>query len=276
MFKMKIGIVGIGVLGKAIESYYKRERLDKLLGPYYDDEVFCYDKHKNIGSIVGINKADMIFICVPTPRGKNNECDVSIVDEAISYLVDKKIVVIKSTVAPFTTDTLQIKYPQHQLIFNPEFLTERHSYIDFYEPKIQIVGYTNKSKKIASEVLEILPQARFFKIMPAAAAEMFKYVRNCYLASKNVFFNQIYDLCLTAGIDYKFIKVCAEADPWIGPEHLDPNLDGFRGFNGKCLPKDTEAFLTWAGKNKVNLSLLKEVVEFNSAILKSQKIKKDS
>ena len=89
----KIGIIGVGVLGEVIEDYYKKNH-----------HVFCYDNHKNIGSVREINRADIIFICVPTPRGTDNSCDISIVDEVIGYIRDEKIVVIKSTVIPGTTD----------------------------------------------------------------------------------------------------------------------------------------------------------------------------
>lgn len=263
----KIGIIGVGILGGAVKSYFE----DKGY------EVFCYDKFKGIGSIEEVNKAMIVFICVPTPRNPDNSCDYSIVYEAIiGYITGGvKIVVIKSTVPPFTTDKLQ-SYVNHLLLFNPEFLTEKRAQIDFYSPKIQLVGYTKYSDEIAPYVLSILPKAGFSKIVPAAAAEMFKYVRNSHLAVKNAFFNQIYDLCQKTGVDYGFVKEIAENDPWIGKEHLDPVMDGYCGFNGKCLPKDTEAFLKWASDHGVDLSVLRQAVEFNSALLASQKIKKDS
>ncbi|MBI2635396.1 MAG: UDP-glucose/GDP-mannose dehydrogenase family protein [Parcubacteria group bacterium] len=264
---LKIGIIGVGILGSAVKSYFED-------GGY---EVFCYDKFNGIGSIEEVNKADIIFICVPTPRKADNSCDISIVNEVIGYITGRsKIVVIKSTVPPFTSNNLQAKYFQHRLLFNPEFLTEKRAHDDFRSPKIQLVGYTEQSKPFASFVLGILPAAGFSKIMPAAAAEMFKYVRNCQLATKNAFFNQIYDLCQRTGIDYSLIKEVAENDPWIGREHLDPVMDSYRGFNGKCLPKDTEAFLKWAEGNGIDLSVLRQAVEFNSMLLASQKIKKDS
>ncbi len=263
---MKIGIIGIGVLGGTSKSYYEDNGYD----------VFCYDKFKNIGSIEDVNNADIIFVCVPTPRGANNCCDISIVDEVIGYIKAGKTVVIKSTVIPFTTDYLQQKYPCHKLLFNPEFLTEKRAYADFCNPKIQIVGYTHRSEETASSVLKILPRAHISEIIPAVAAEMFKYVRNCYLATKNSFFNQIYDLCQQTGVDYSFIKKCAEADPWIGPEHLNIWQDGKRGFNGKCLPKDSEALLVWAKDQGIDLSILREAVESNSVRLNAQNIKKDS
>lgn len=266
---LKIGIIGVGILGGAVKSYFEDNGY----------KVFCYDKFKSLGSISDLNQADVIFVCVPTPRKADNSCDVSIVGKVIDYVIGSKIVVIKSTVPPFTTDNLQCEYPRHRLLFNPEFLTEKQAHVDFRSPKIQLVGYTMYAARnilVAQDVLNILPTAGFSKVMPAAAAEMFKYVRNCQLATKNAFFNQIYDLCLKTGINYKFIKEIAENDPWIGREHLDPVMDGYRGFNGKCLPKDTEAFLKWAGGHNVDLSVLRTAVEFNSALLASQKIKKDS
>lgn len=264
---LKIGIIGVGVLGSAVKSYFEDEGY----------EVFCYDKLKSIGSIEQVNDAHLIFICVPTPRKADNSCDISIVDEVIGYITGiNKIVVIKSTVPPLTTDNLQSKYLKHRLLFSPEFLTEKQAHIDFRSPKIQLVGFTAWSQFSAHDVLRILPVASFNKVVPAAAAEMFKYVRNCHLAIKNAFFNQIYDLCLKTGVDYDFIKETAEIDPWIGIKHLDPMQDGYRGFNGKCLPKDTEAFLKWASDWGIDLSVLRTAVEFNSSLLVFQKIKKDS
>ncbi|MFH1990423.1 MAG: hypothetical protein ABIJ19_01030 [Patescibacteria group bacterium] len=263
----KIGVIGVGILGGAIRCYYEKNDYGK---------VFCYDNNKNIGSLEEVNKADIIFVCVPTPCRPDNSCDVSIVDEAISYIQGRKIIIIKSTVLPFTTDEFQEKYSRHKLLFNPEFLTERRAYKDFRSPKLQIVGYTDYSKVATEIVLETLPSAPFSKVMPAVAAEMFKYVRNCYLATKNSFFNQIYDLCQITGVNYSFIKDCAEADPWIGPEHLNIWQDNKRGFNGKCLPKDTEAFLKWAKDNGIELSILGGAVTYNSALLEAQNIKKDS
>ncbi|MDO8743180.1 MAG: hypothetical protein Q7J30_01300, partial [Candidatus Azambacteria bacterium] len=239
-------------------------------------KIFCYDKYKEIGSIKGVNRADIIFICVPTPRGTDNSCDTSIVDEAIGYITGEKIVIIKSTIIPGTTDAFQIKYPQHKVLFCPEFLTEKRAYNDFKNPKIKIVGDTPKSKSVALVVYTLLPMATFNSIMPAKAAEMFKYFRNSFLAVKDAFANQIYELCQATQIDYNCIKQCAEADVWIGPEHLDPLRDGYRGFNGKCLPKDTEAFLAWACQKDVSLSILKEAVRYNSRLLELRNIKKDS
>ena len=133
-----------------------------------DYQVFCYDKFKNIGSIEEVNKADVILICVPTPCDANRECDVSIVEEAVGYITGtQKIIIIKSTVIPGTTDRLQQKYPKNLLLFNPEFLTASRAYADFTNPVYQIVGYTSRSETKACGILGILPLARFNLVIPA-------------------------------------------------------------------------------------------------------------
>ena len=54
----------------------------------------------------------------------------------------KKIIVIKSTVLPGTTEKMQKKYPQHKVLFNPEFLREDYAEKDMRSPGQQIAGYT--------------------------------------------------------------------------------------------------------------------------------------
>ena len=112
----KIGIVGTGMVGGALQRYLeKKEGL----------ELFLYDKGKNIGSLEEVNKAELIFICVPTPYLKDGKgFDLSYVEDAFNMLSGEKVVVIKSTVLPGTTEIFQQKYPQHKVLMNPEFLTE--------------------------------------------------------------------------------------------------------------------------------------------------------
>ena len=78
-----------------------------------------------IGKFRGINQADIIFICVPTPYDKDKGFDLSYIETAISNIQGDKIVVIKSTLLPGSTETLQKKYPQHKILNNPEFLLSR-------------------------------------------------------------------------------------------------------------------------------------------------------
>ena len=251
--KYKIGIVGIGVVGGAMAKAVKGAVL--------------YDKYKKMGSVEQINGCDVILICVPTPYDKKVGCDTSAVEEVFSWITGKKIIVIKSTVLPGTTEKIQKKYPQHKVLFNPEFLVAKTARRDAIFPDRQIVGYTSKSKNVAKIVINLLPRAPFKKIIPASEAEMVKYFGNTFLAAKVIFANQIYDLCKKLGINYNLVKECAVKDERIGDSHLDIFHDGSRGYGGHCFPKDVGAFIMLADKEKVDASFLKAVQSINKKLI---------
>jgi len=136
--KQKIGIFGVGMVGGALKRYFEKRE---------EYEIYSYDK-KGLGSIEELNKADFIYVCLPTPYIPGKGCDTSLVEEGISHLSGEKVIIIKSTVIPGTTDMLQKKFPQHKFLFNPEFLTEDTADQDMGFPDRQIVGYTEKSYSI--------------------------------------------------------------------------------------------------------------------------------
>ena len=66
--------------------------------------------------------SNVIFVCVPTPMFESGECDLSIVEAVTEELsqydcINKKVVVIKSTVVPGTTENLAEKYPEINFVF---------------------------------------------------------------------------------------------------------------------------------------------------------------
>ena len=258
--KKKIGIIGIGAVGGAVASAMPGALL--------------YDKYKKIGSIEEINKADIIFICVPTPYKEDMGFDLSAVKETFSIIKGKKIMVIKSTVLPGTTEKMQKEYPQHKVLFNPEFLREVSAKEDMKKPYEQIVGYTQKSKSVARGVLRILPKSKNEFLVPSVEAEMVKYFSNTFLSTKVIFANQIYDLCQKLNADYDLIKEMAKVSPRFAFSHFDVWTDGYRGYSGKCLPKDTKALIRFASGLGVDLSLLKLVDEENEELLRANKNKK--
>lgn len=262
MFK-KLGIVGVGMVGGALQRY-----LEKLRGI----KPFLYDKGKNLGSVEEINKAEVIFICVPTPYEKEKGFNLSYIEDAFANIQGQKIIVIKSTVLPGTTETLQQKYPQHKILNNPEFLTELTADQDMCYPDRQLVGYTKKSYNVAGNILQILPLAPFEKILPATEAETVKYFGNTWFSTKVIFANQMYDLCKALGADYDRIMEAAAADKRIGRTHLEVWHKGYRGYGGKCLPKDHKALIQLAESKGVDLKLHKVVDAINEELLKNQNI----
>lgn len=253
-----VGIMGsAGMVGGAVKRYFEKR----------GERPLCFDKYKNEGSLEEVNKADVVFICVPTPYDEaKGGFDLSFVKSAISSLVGEKIVVIKSTVLPGATDDFQAEFPLHKFLFNPEFLTQSSADNDMSFPDRQIVGYTEKSYNAAGAVMRMLPLAPFERIVPAKEAEMIKYFGNTWFSAKVVFANQIYDLCARLGIDYDIVKECVAADKRIGSSHLDIFHGGYRGYGGACLPKDTRALIQYGEKLGVQMDLLKKVEEINNRL----------
>ena len=258
--KKTIGICGVGMVGGALKRYFEKKGA----------KPFLYDKGKNLGSIEQVNQADIIFICVPTPFDKEKGFDLSFVEDACKNISSQKIIVIKSTVLPGTTEKFQQKYPHHKFLFNPEFLTELTADQDMQYPDRQIIGYTKQSCNIAGDILQILPLAPFKKIIPAAEAEMVKLFGNTWFSTKVVFANQMYDLCQKLGIDYEKVKEAAGADKMIGKTHLEIFHKGYRGYGGKCLSKDIKALIRFADDQGIDLKLHKLVEEINNQLMEKQ------
>ncbi|HHE76759.1 MAG TPA: UDP-glucose/GDP-mannose dehydrogenase family protein [Candidatus Parcubacteria bacterium] len=263
--KVKIGIIGVGMVGGALKKYFEKQGRELLL----------YDPGKKLGNLEEINLANVVFICVPTPFDKDKGFNLSYVEESCRNLNGEKIIVVKSTVIPGSIDALQEKHPQHKFLFNPEFLTEATAQKDMENPVRQILGYTRQSRSVAEIIMRLLPRAEFEEIIPAKAAEMVKYFSNTWYATKVIFANQMYELCEKIGVDYEIVRKCAAADKMIGPSHLDVRHKGYFGYGGKCLPKDIRALIEFADKNGVNLRLHKVVEEINSELIKKQGIKEE-
>ncbi len=266
----KYGIIGVGMVGGALQRYLEDKRgIQPLL----------YDKGRNLGSYQVISQADIIFVCVPTPydsappRGEGKGFDLSCVEDVFKNIQGKKTVVIKSTVLPGTTEKFQKQYPQHKVLFNPEFLTESTADQDMKYPDRQIVGYTEQSYNVAKDIMQILPLAPFERIIPATEAETVKYFGNTWFANKVIFANQLYDLCKALSIDYDQVMESAAADKRIGRSHLEVLHKDYRGYGGKCLPKDIKALIQLADENGVNLKLHKLVDSINEDLMTEQGIK---
>ncbi len=262
--KYKVAVVGVGMVGGAMQQYLEEKKGIK---------PFLYDPGKNLGSIEDVNQADIVFLCVPTPYLKEEKgFDLSYIEDAFSKLEGEKIVVIKSTVLPGTTEMLQKKYPQHKVLMNPEFLTELTADQDMNFPDRQIVGYTEKSYNVAGDVMGLLPLAPFERMLPATEAEMVKYYGNTWFSTKVTFANQMYDLCEKMGIDYDRVKESAAADKRIGRTHLDIFHKDYRGFGGKCLVKDNRALIQLGESKGVDLKLHKISEEINNKLMDEQGI----
>lgn len=252
---MKIGIIGLGMVGKAIQHGFKR----------IGQTVLIYDIKLPETSLSDIVPAEVIFVCVPTPQKENGTCDVSVVEKVVGEIADagyKGLTVIKSTVEPGTTDRLHKKYPDLRLAFCPEFLREKAAYTDFVEQHdVCVVGAYNESEyDVVRRAHDPLPK-NYAYITPLEA-EFTKYFSNIFNAMRIVFANQFYDICVAAGADYGKVKNAVVLRSNIPNVYLDCN-ENFRGFGGSCLPKDTAAFAAYVDKLGLDTKLFEQIVKEN-------------
>jgi UDPglucose 6-dehydrogenase len=155
-----------------------------------------------------------------------------------------RVVVIKSTIPPGTTERLNKGCKHIQVIFNPEFLTEANFIDDFKnQDRIIIGGPRPASTKVRQLFYKAFPKAHIIKTS-STIAEMVKYTTNCFLSTKVSFANEIKQICDKIDIDYDKVTEYATYDDRLGKSHWSvPGPDGKLGFGGSCFPKDINALI---------------------------------
>ena len=74
----------------------------------------------------------------------------------------------------------------------------------------------------------------------------------------------MYDFCNVSGIDFNNVRKGIVLDRRIGQSHSQVTKE--RGFDGHCLPKDAEAITYSALYYGLDLSIIKEVIEYNNKV----------
>ena len=227
--------------------------------------------------------SNIVFICVGTPTKKNsNSADLKNVFEVArqlkKYITKYKIIITKSTVPVTTGDQIEkiLKNQKNKKLFdvvsNPEFLREGEAIRDFIYPDRVIIGTDSKkaNKIMKSLYMPIIKKnSRYFNTS-RRGAELIKYASNAFLATKISFINEIANLCEKTGVDIKDISLGMGSDQRIG----DRFLRAGPAYGGSCFPKDTRALIDTGNKFKIDLSIVKSVVNSNEKrkILLTKKI----
>ncbi len=241
---MQVGIIGQGFVGKALKAGFEK---------YYTTNTYDINGNCSCQFLSKlIDKSNIIFVCLPTPMKKDGSCDTSIVENTVMELdnlalirqCSNRIVVIKSTISPGTTERLNKKCKHIQVVFNPEFLTEANYIEDFRNQNRIILGGPRPGiTKVKRFYSKIFPKTTIVKT-GSTIAEMVKYTTNTFLATKVSFANEIKMLSDKLDIDYDKVVEYATYDDRLGKSHWSvPGPDGKPGFGGSCFPKDLNAIL---------------------------------
>jgi UDPglucose 6-dehydrogenase len=256
---MKIGIVGIGIIGSAC-----RFGFEKLGHKVLVHDVIMETKLSNLVD------CEIIYICVPTPSNEDGSCNTSIVEQIIldlSNLNYQGVIAIKSTVKPTTTQKL-IDKTNLKICFVPEFLRERCAITDFTENHDLLAVGTESSYifELVKKCHGVYPK-NTIQLKPTEA-ELLKYYSNVYNALKVTFANEIYEICQKLNISYSDIKNAFIRRGTTKDIYLDVN-DNFRGYAGVCLPKDTKALDSLVKELGLDLKLFETIDKENDKFVKT-------
>jgi len=247
---MKIGITGYGFVGQATHAIFNPEV-----------EVSIYDikeKYNSSSALENIFNSNIIFVCLPTPMAESKAQDSSTIINFLNECVKNKytgIIVIKSTVLfrhiePFISIL--------KIVLNPEFLNQNTYIKDSLNQKtILLGGEIVDIKKVQNLYLNYtLLTDISFEVLPHKEAIDFKYTRNLYNAYKVLFWEFIQDTTGNSRLMSELFKKFPQN------EMCQVGMDGFRGFGGSCLLKDT-----YAWDKEFNHNLTEFMLKYNLYLL---------
>jgi len=224
-----------------------------------------------------VRESVVVFICVQTPSMPSGRIDIRpvkvasrTIGRALKTSKDYKVVVMKSTVVPSTTDSVvRPLIERHSakrtpegfgLCVNPEFLQEGSALKDSLTPSRIVIGSEDRrAERVLMGLYRPVKAPRITTDL--RSAEMIKYASNAFLATKITYANEIANLCVRFGIDSEPVLRAAGLDPRVGALFLRPGL----GFGGSCLPKDVKALLDRGRAEGYSSRLLASVLAVNES-----------
>lgn len=256
---MDIGIVGYGVVGRALAKLFHYESANPALHIYDKGVAEMNDER----SKARIQACDLVFVAVPTPEGTAGAGNLSAVEEVVSWV--NPPMCLKSTVPPGTVDRL-VADTGKKICFSPEYVGETpwHPWKAIESHGFVIVGGEKSVCDLVVRAYQAYlgPLVRYY-MTDAKTAEVCKYMENAFLALKVAFVNQFYDLAQAYGVNFNELRELWLADERIGRSHTVVTEE--RGYRGRCLPKDMAAIIH-AAKQVGGAPLLEEIDRYNDEV----------
>jgi UDPglucose 6-dehydrogenase len=261
--KNRVGIIGNGFVGESQAFAFS---------PTSDVKIYDINPLKTTHTLDEVLKQEFIFICLPTPMKENGEQDLSFITDFFNNLTDKteSIFIIKSTVLPGTTKMLSEKY-NFNIVFSPEFLTERTAKLDMLTQSRIIIGGEDILINRVKELFDERFMNRNIILTDSTTAEFVKYMNNTFFATKVSLMNEYYRMSQKLDVDWDTAKYGFVSDGRIADSHLHvPGPDGRLGFGGTCFPKDINALITIGDELGTPMNILKGAWKTNLEVRPEQ------
>lgn len=291
---MNISVVGTGYVGLVTGACFaetgnhvicvdinaeKVERLKRGELPIYEPGLdVVFERNTKQGRLhfttqlkESIEKAEVIFLALPTPPGEDGSADLSyilgVAKDLSKIITSYKVIVDKSTVPVGTSEKVSALIAKHldkslfDVVSNPEFLREGVAVDDFLKPDRVVIGTdSERARSVMKRLYEpFVRQGNPIYFMDERSAEMTKYAANSYLAMRISFMNEIANLCELTGANVDAVRIGMGSDNRIGKRFLFPGI----GYGGSCFPKDVQALAKTAEDYNYDFRILKSVMKVN-------------
>lgn len=267
------GIVGLGYVGlpllvtavtnglSAVGFDVSQARVDDLnSGRSHIDDVTDEDLARAIEAGARfttdpdmLGEADAIFICVPSPLGRNRQPDLSFIEaaaDAVSRVARPgQLVSLESTTYPGTTEDYLIPAVEKAglildenvwVAFSPERVSPGDEMKTGDIPKV-VGGVTAASGDVAVAAYgRLVPSV--YRVSSARAAELSKLLENTYRAVNIGLINEVAQLSHELDIDIWEVVDAAATKPF-GFQAFYPGP----GVGGHCIPLDPQ-YLAWRAR----------------------------
>lgn len=225
---------------------------------------------------------DVVLVSVSTPTS-DGRVDLRPLEDAVATIGDAlaaaassdperyRVVIVRSTVPPGTTEDLVIPLLEARsglragldlgVCMSPEYLRQRMAVHDAFAPRIVVIGQLDERSGEVAARLNAGFGCPIYRV-GIREAEFHKYAHNLSNAAKIAFFNELRRAAAAAGVDAAntFALVAQSAEAMWNAEYGTRDMGPY---GGACLPKDLEAFLTWAGEQGVELPIVSAVRQSN-------------
>ncbi|MEK6925741.1 MAG: nucleotide sugar dehydrogenase [Nanoarchaeota archaeon] len=269
---INVGVVGFGYIGCCIGAYMAGRGLKVTGIDTRDSIVESINKGNPVINEPGLEKlvsrtvkdgfltatkdfsslknSDVILITVGTPLNDDFSPSMDEIKSASrylgKYLSKGQMVMLKSTVPPFTTENVVRPILEEEsglragvdfgLAFSPERIAEGRALEELGSIPIVIGGYDKRSSEVASEFWKNIVGVETIIVSDTKTAEMTKLADNLWIDLNIALANELAQLSHKIGVDVLEVITAANSLPKVrgNVNILNPSM----GVGGYCLTKD--------------------------------------
>jgi UDP-N-acetyl-D-glucosamine dehydrogenase len=292
---MKLCVFGLGYVGLplaclAAEKGYEVSGVDTDLEKVkmiswgkspIDDEVLKKKIANLEGKIFtttsaeeGMLDADIITVCVPTPIDENYQPDLRFVESAAGSISENlkkgQLVILESTVAPMTTETIVRPILEKSglkegrgffLAFCPERIDPGNRRFTLKDIPRVVGGMDEESTRRAVDFYKSILSAEVLAVKSPKEAEAVKIMENTFRDVNIAFVNEMAKSFDKMGIDIIEVIKGASTKPFAFMAHY-PGC----GVGGHCIAVDPYYLIDQAGKKGFEHRFLKLAREINNSM----------